>query len=77
MDDDRKLAKQYLVRRAEVIPLHIAEFDENFGLGRGDGCFGLHNDVDIKMGIIYKNCNFAQKHWIFNRFWSIVLKQSA
>ena len=38
----------------------------------GSGIFGLHNDVNIKIGIIYKNRNFSQKALNFNRFWSIV-----
>ena len=36
----------------------------------------LHNDVDIKIGIIYKNRKNVQKPLKLGSFWSIVLMQS-
>ena len=36
----------------------------------------LHNDVDIKIGIIYKNRKNRQKCLQLQRFWSIVFMQS-
>ena len=70
-----KLAKTTFSIAAFKVALHLAVSSKMVNLFYVSSCWSLHNDVDIKMGIIYKNCNFAQKHLKFNRFWSIVFKQ--
>ena len=74
---ERKLAKPIFSAGGKKRPLHIAESVQFWSIVQVPSCAGLHNDVDIKMGIIYKNCKYAQKHLKFKRFWSIVLKQCA
>ena len=39
------------------------------------GCDGLHNDVDIKIVIIYKNIKNTENILNFGTFWSIVFMQ--
>ena len=50
----------------------IVENDKNFSKYR---YLGLHNDVDIKIGIIDKNRKNSQNCLLFYRFWSIVFMQ--
>lgn len=52
------------------------EISENGKSGPINGYKSLHNDVDIKIGIIYKNRKNIQKLLKLQAFWSIVFKQS-
>ena len=46
----------------------IVQNDKSYKM---DGTLSLHNDVDIKIGIIYKKCENGQIPLKFNGFWSI------
>lgn len=73
---DRKLAKTiFSVRTASVFAIS-RDIVENDKIFRAAGFFSLHNDVDIKIGIIYKNRKFRQNCLQSGHFWSIVFMQS-
>ena len=73
---DRKLAKTiFSVRTASMFAIS-RDIVENDKIFRPFSFLSLHNDVDIKIGIIYKNRKFTQNSLQSGHFWSIVFMQS-
>lgn len=73
---DRKLAKTiFSVLELWAFPIS-RDIVENDKIFRAAGSLSLHNDVDIKIGIIYKNRKIRQNSLQSGHFWSIVFMQS-
>lgn len=73
---DRNLAKTiFSVLALWVFPIS-RDIVENDKIFRPFSFLSLHNDVDIKIGIIYKNRKFRQNSLQSGHFWSIVFMQS-